>query len=103
MSDRNRAEGWQHAKLSGHKNERLIAELTRSNPALQKESWIAHILIMLLYKKSNMEDFVKLISIVSSREQKQNPRRICGYYCQMATALIYQSKKMRAVKCSLSE
>lgn len=36
MSDRNRAEGWQHAKLSGHKNERLIAELTRSNPALQK-------------------------------------------------------------------
>lgn len=36
MSKRNRAEGWQHAKISGHENEKLIAELTRSNPAIQK-------------------------------------------------------------------
>ncbi len=34
-STRNRAEGWQHAKLSGHENERLIAELTEQDTAVQ--------------------------------------------------------------------
>jgi hypothetical protein len=27
MTNRNRAQGWQHAKLSGHKNEDLIKRL----------------------------------------------------------------------------
>ncbi|MCK9479883.1 MAG: hypothetical protein M0R40_10370 [Firmicutes bacterium] len=35
MSGRNRATGWQHAKLSGHENEALIAQLTKKNKALQ--------------------------------------------------------------------
>ncbi len=34
--NRNRAEGWQHAKLSGHENERLIAELTEKDTTVQK-------------------------------------------------------------------
>ena len=29
MSLRNRAEGWKHAKLTGHDNEKYIAELTK--------------------------------------------------------------------------
>lgn len=33
---RNRAEGWQHAKVTGHKNEEKIAELIKSNFAMQK-------------------------------------------------------------------
>ncbi|MBR6939474.1 MAG: hypothetical protein IKH65_01570 [Clostridia bacterium] len=36
MSDRNRAEGWQHAKLTGHKNEELVAKLTESDVSIQK-------------------------------------------------------------------
>ena len=36
MSGRNRAEGWKHAKLTGHDNERLAAELTKSDPEVQK-------------------------------------------------------------------
>ena len=28
MEHRDRAEGWKHAKLSGHENERLVAELS---------------------------------------------------------------------------
>lgn len=36
MSDRNRAEGWKHAKLSGHENEKMVAELTRSDENIQK-------------------------------------------------------------------
>ncbi|MBR4632021.1 MAG: hypothetical protein IKO48_01695 [Elusimicrobia bacterium] len=36
MSDRNRAEGWQHAKLSGHNNEKLIAELTKNSIEIQQ-------------------------------------------------------------------
>lgn len=36
MDHRDRAEGWKHAKLSGHENERLVAELTKSNPNIQK-------------------------------------------------------------------
>ncbi len=35
MEHRNRATGWQHAKLSGHKNEKLVAELTQSNADIQ--------------------------------------------------------------------
>ena len=31
MEQRDRAAGWKHAKLSGHKNEELVAELTQSN------------------------------------------------------------------------
>lgn len=33
---RNRAEGWQHAKVTGHENERLVAELTKSDIDIQK-------------------------------------------------------------------
>lgn len=36
LSNRNRAEGWQHAKLSGHENERLIAELTEKDSTVQR-------------------------------------------------------------------
>lgn len=35
-SNRNRSEGWQHAKLTGHENERLIAELTERDPDVQR-------------------------------------------------------------------
>lgn len=35
-SNRNRAEGWQHAKLTGHENERLIAELTEQDATIQR-------------------------------------------------------------------
>lgn len=40
MSERNRAEGWKHAKLSGHENEALVESITRSDSALQE-----HILV----------------------------------------------------------
>ena len=33
---RNRAEGWQHAKLTGHQNEKLIAELTKNDALVQQ-------------------------------------------------------------------
>ena len=33
---RNRAEGWQHAKLTGHQNEQLIAELTENNALVRQ-------------------------------------------------------------------
>lgn len=33
---RNRAEGWQHAKLTGHQNEQLIAELTTNDNITQQ-------------------------------------------------------------------
>lgn len=36
MSERNRAEGWKHAKLTGHENEALVEAITRSNSALQE-------------------------------------------------------------------
>lgn len=36
MSGRNRAEGWKHAKRSGHDNEKFVAELTRADKAVQK-------------------------------------------------------------------
>lgn len=36
MSGRNRAEGWKHAKLTGHDNERLVAELTEGNSDVQR-------------------------------------------------------------------
>ena len=36
MSLRNRSQGWQHAKRSGHENEDLVARLTRSDPAVQQ-------------------------------------------------------------------
>lgn len=36
MSGRNRAEGWQHAKRTGHDNERLIAALTQTDAGVQK-------------------------------------------------------------------
>lgn len=35
MEHRDRASGWQHAKLSGHNNEKLVAELTQSNLDIQ--------------------------------------------------------------------
>lgn len=35
MSNRNRSEGWQHAKLSGHENERLVRELVLTNNEIQ--------------------------------------------------------------------
>lgn len=35
MSQRNRAEGWQHAKLSGHSNERIIEKLLNQDIAFQ--------------------------------------------------------------------
>ncbi len=35
MAERNRSTGWQHAKVSGHKNEELVAELTQSNADIQ--------------------------------------------------------------------
>ena len=31
-----RAEGWQHAKLTGHQNEQLIAELTKNDKLTQQ-------------------------------------------------------------------
>ncbi|MCH5281929.1 MAG: hypothetical protein J1E61_10715 [Lachnospiraceae bacterium] len=37
MAERNRAEGWQHAKLSGHTNESAIELLLKSSPAYQKD------------------------------------------------------------------
>lgn len=36
MSDRNRAEGWKHAKRSGHDNEKLAAELVNNDIGVQK-------------------------------------------------------------------
>ncbi len=36
MSERNRSEGWKHAKLSGHENERLVAELTSDNEDIRQ-------------------------------------------------------------------
>ena len=33
---RNRAEGWQHAKITGHENERIIAELTENDTEVQQ-------------------------------------------------------------------
>ena len=36
MATRNRATGWQHAKVSGHKNEDLVTELVMSNPDIQQ-------------------------------------------------------------------
>lgn len=36
MEHRDRAEGWKHAKLSGHENERLVAELTENDINIQK-------------------------------------------------------------------
>ena len=36
MTNRNRAEGWKHAKLSGHNNEDLLSELIRTNVDIQK-------------------------------------------------------------------
>ena len=35
MSDRNRSEGWKHAKNTGHENEKLLAEDLRNNISLQ--------------------------------------------------------------------
>ena len=37
MTDRNRAEGWKHAKLTGHKNEDLVTDLILSNISVQNE------------------------------------------------------------------
>ncbi|MBQ8000521.1 MAG: hypothetical protein IJ298_04805 [Ruminococcus sp.] len=36
MEQRNRSEGWEYAKKTGHDNERLVAELTRSDPSIQQ-------------------------------------------------------------------
>lgn len=36
MEHRDRAGGWKHAKLSGHENERLVAELTENDINIQK-------------------------------------------------------------------
>ena len=36
-SGRNRSEGWQHAKITGHENEAKIAELTMNNSVVQKK------------------------------------------------------------------
>ena len=36
MTSRNRAEGWQHAKFSGHENERLVAQLTETDVVIQQ-------------------------------------------------------------------
>ena len=36
MEHRDRAEGWKHAKLSGHENERFVAELTENDINIQK-------------------------------------------------------------------
>lgn len=36
MAKRNRAEGWQHAKLTGHSNEELAKELVEHAPEVQK-------------------------------------------------------------------
>lgn len=36
MSERNRAEGWQHAKLSGHKNEDLVTALVMQDLEVQQ-------------------------------------------------------------------
>ena len=35
MADRNRAEGWKHAKLTGHENEALLEALVENNGELQ--------------------------------------------------------------------
>lgn len=35
MAKRNRAEGWKHAKLTGHDNEKRVAELTKSDKNVQ--------------------------------------------------------------------
>lgn len=37
MSDRNRAEGWKHAKLSGHSNEAIITEKINLNKSFQED------------------------------------------------------------------
>ena len=36
-TQRNRSEGWKHAKISGHNNEELIAELTKNNKDIQQK------------------------------------------------------------------
>ena len=36
MNGRNRAEGWKHAKLSGHKNEALVEAITEKDSSLQE-------------------------------------------------------------------
>ena len=36
MAPRNRAEGWKHAKKSGHQNEQLAAQLVQSDPEIQQ-------------------------------------------------------------------
>lgn len=36
MEKRNRAEGWKHAKRSGHKNESIISRLTKEDEEIQK-------------------------------------------------------------------
>lgn len=36
MGERNRAEGWKHAKLSGHENEAMVESITSSDSALQQ-------------------------------------------------------------------
>lgn len=36
MAPRNRAEGWKHAKNSGHQNEQLAAQLVQSDPEIQR-------------------------------------------------------------------
>ena len=35
MSSRNRSEGWQYAKITGHSNEEKIANLTLNNKSIQ--------------------------------------------------------------------
>ena len=35
MADRNRAEGWKHAKLTGHENEALLEALVENNGEFQ--------------------------------------------------------------------
>lgn len=36
MTNRDRAAGWKHAKLTGHDNEKLVAELTKTDKDIQK-------------------------------------------------------------------
>jgi hypothetical protein len=53
MFERNRAEGWQHAKLSGHKNEDLVTKLILEDTTIQQK------LLLSASKKGNIVGVVE--------------------------------------------
>ena len=53
MSERNRAEGWKHAKLSGHSNETIITDKINSDNAFKDA----------LAKRLNIKSSLKLATV----------------------------------------